>query len=82
MHQAVGIAVQAKRPVQLIWSPEEDIQHDFYRPASQARMQAGLDDQGLPVAWQTTIACPSILSKVRPNRSPSGRSIATGSTTR
>lgn len=72
VHQAVGIAVRAQRPVQLIWSREEDIQHDFYRPASLARMQAGLDDKGLPVAWQTTIACPSILSKVRPDNVKNG----------
>ena len=33
-------------PIKMIWSREEDMTHDFYRPISQARMQAGIDDVG------------------------------------
>jgi isoquinoline 1-oxidoreductase beta subunit len=48
-------------PVKMMWSREEDVQHDFYRPASIVRMKAGLDAQGKVVAMHTTIACPSIM---------------------
>ncbi|MGZ5685595.1 MAG: molybdopterin cofactor-binding domain-containing protein [Usitatibacter sp.] len=65
--QAVAIAKQFPgRPVKLIWSREEDMQHGFYRPASLVRMRAGLDAQGNMVAMHTTIACPSILALLRP----------------
>ena len=65
--QSVQIAKQFKgKPVKLIWSREEDMQHGFYRPASLVRMKAGLDAQGNVVAMKTTIACPSILALLRP----------------
>jgi isoquinoline 1-oxidoreductase beta subunit len=65
--QGVQIARQFKgRPVKLIWSREEDMQHGFYRPASMVRMRAGLDAQGKVVAMHTTVACPSILALLRP----------------
>ena len=55
--QAVRIALEAGgRPVQLVWPREEDITHDFYRPAGVALMQASLDAQGLPVGLQITSA--------------------------
>lgn len=40
-------------PVKMIWSREEDIQHDTYRTATVARLKAGLDNKSLPVAWET-----------------------------
>ncbi|MGZ5063408.1 MAG: molybdopterin cofactor-binding domain-containing protein [Usitatibacter sp.] len=65
--QSVAIAKQFPgRPVKLIWSREEDMQHGFYRPASRVRMKAGLDAQGNLVAMHTVIACPSILALLRP----------------
>ncbi|MEY4563269.1 MAG: hypothetical protein RLZZ618_2546 [Pseudomonadota bacterium] len=45
--QAVRIAVETNgRPVQLVWPREEDLAHDFYRPASVAVLKAGIDGQG------------------------------------
>jgi len=65
--QSVLIAKQFPgKPVKLIWSREEDMQHGFYRPASLVRMRAGLDAQGNVVAMHTVIACPSILALLRP----------------
>jgi isoquinoline 1-oxidoreductase beta subunit len=65
--QSVAIAKQfPNRPVKLIWSREEDMQHGFYRPASLVRMKAGLDAQGNMVAMHTVVACPSILALLRP----------------
>jgi isoquinoline 1-oxidoreductase beta subunit len=50
--QAVRIAKETSpAPVKLIWSREEDIQHDFYRPAVVGRYKAALADGGAPSAW-------------------------------
>lgn len=46
-------------PVQTIWSREEDMRHDFYRPAAVSRFSAGLDAQGRVVAWKNASAGPS-----------------------
>ncbi|MEP7297377.1 MAG: molybdopterin cofactor-binding domain-containing protein [Burkholderiales bacterium] len=55
--QAVRIAIETGgRPVQLVWPREEDITHDFYRPAGVAVMQASLDVQGLPTSLAITSA--------------------------
>jgi isoquinoline 1-oxidoreductase subunit beta len=55
--QAVRIAIETNgRPVQLVWSREEDIRHDFYRPAGVAVMQASLDAKGFPTALSITSA--------------------------
>ncbi|MGC1174795.1 molybdopterin cofactor-binding domain-containing protein [Polaromonas sp.] len=49
--QAVRVAMDcAGRPVQLIWSREEDMTHDFYRPMHVARLTAALDAQGSPAS--------------------------------
>lgn len=58
---AVKIAKAVGRPVQTIWSREEDMQHDYYRPTMMARMTAGLDGDGLPDAWHVRLAGNSII---------------------
>lgn len=51
--QATRIAMQAGgRPVQLILSREEDMRHDFYRPAQVARLEAAIDDAGAVTGWR------------------------------
>ena len=62
--EAVQLSVAAGAPVKLIWSREEDMQHDYYRPATLHVLQAGLDDSGQPLAWAHRIVGPSILSRV------------------
>jgi isoquinoline 1-oxidoreductase subunit beta len=55
--QAVRIAVECGgRPVQLVWSREEDLGHDFYRPAGAAVLRAALGEDGLPTALRITSA--------------------------
>ncbi|MFM7028209.1 MAG: molybdopterin cofactor-binding domain-containing protein [Chakrabartia sp.] len=49
--QAARIAKEMGQPVKMIWSREEDIQQDFYRPADISRFSAGLDAKGKPVSW-------------------------------
>jgi isoquinoline 1-oxidoreductase beta subunit len=60
--EAVETSKAIGAPVKVTWSREDDTQHDFYRPASYARMSGALDAQGWPVAWTTTVASPSIMN--------------------
>ncbi|HXL34303.1 MAG TPA: xanthine dehydrogenase family protein molybdopterin-binding subunit [Gemmatimonadales bacterium] len=62
--QAVQIAKQVTGPVQVLWSREEDIQHDMYRPYYYDRIAAGLDAQGMPVAWTHRVTGSSIMARV------------------
>ncbi|MFM2068555.1 MAG: hypothetical protein RLZZ584_3464, partial [Pseudomonadota bacterium] len=52
------------RPVQTVWSREQDMRHDFYRPATSARYEAGLDAQGRLVAWRSVSAGQSVVHQV------------------
>jgi isoquinoline 1-oxidoreductase beta subunit len=49
-------------PVKMLWTREEDTQHDLYRPASLIRLRAALDDAGNPTAWYSRVASTSIIS--------------------
>ncbi len=51
-----------KAPVQVTWSREDDMQHDYYRPASYVKLAAGLGADGNPVAFTARVACDSINS--------------------
>ena len=64
--RAVQIAQQVDGPVKVVWSREEDIQHDMYRPYFFDRISAGLDEKGMPVAWNHRFAGSSILSRWLP----------------
>lgn len=48
---AVRIAQRFNHPVKMIWSREQDIRQDFYRPATTARVIAGLSEDNMPVSW-------------------------------
>jgi isoquinoline 1-oxidoreductase beta subunit len=63
---AVRIAQHVSGPVKVIWSREEDIQHDMYRPAYYDRLSAGLDANGKPVAWIHRVAGSSVLARYAP----------------
>jgi isoquinoline 1-oxidoreductase beta subunit len=63
--QAAAIARDAGGvPVQTLWSREQDMTHDFYRPACVSRFKAGFDAAGKLVAWHNTSAGQTILPKV------------------
>ncbi len=61
VRQATSIAKQFPGvPIKLIWSREEDMAHDFYRPISQCRMSAGLDENGNLIGMQVRLSGQSI----------------------
>ena len=67
VRQAIAIAKQMPGvPVKMVWSREEDMQHDFYRPISQAKLSAGLDAAGNLVALQVRISGQSINALANP----------------
>jgi isoquinoline 1-oxidoreductase beta subunit len=51
VEEAVAIARATGEPVQVIWSRDDDLRHDFYRPVYAARLRAAVDPEGWPVAW-------------------------------
>ncbi|MBN3764429.1 molybdopterin cofactor-binding domain-containing protein [Burkholderia sp. Ac-20365] len=62
--QSVAIAREAEgRPVQTLWTRQQDMRHDFYRPACLSRFRAGLDAQGQLIAWHNTSVSQSIVAK-------------------
>jgi isoquinoline 1-oxidoreductase beta subunit len=63
---AVRVAQQVEGPVKLIWTREEDIQHDVYRPHYYDRISAALNAQGQPIAWMHRIVGPSIFARWAP----------------
>ena len=60
---AAGVAKQVAYPVKLIWTREEDIQHDFYRPYYYDRVAAGLDAQGRIVGWTHRVTGSSVTAR-------------------
>jgi isoquinoline 1-oxidoreductase beta subunit len=64
--RAVQIAMQVEGPVKVVWTREEDIQHDMYRPYWFDRFAAGLDAKGMPVAWSHRFAGSSVIARWLP----------------
>ena len=64
--QAVAFAKLAKGPVKFIWTREEDIQHDMYRPYYYDRLSAKLDNKGMPTAWFHRVTGSSIMARFAP----------------
>jgi isoquinoline 1-oxidoreductase beta subunit len=65
--QAAAIALAADgAPVQVIWTREEDMAHDMYRPAALARLSAAMDAQGKVLAWENKSASGSVIHQIVP----------------
>jgi isoquinoline 1-oxidoreductase beta subunit len=74
VHQAVAIAKEFPGvPVKLIWSREEDMAHDFYRPISQCKMAAGLDADGNLVGLSVRVSGQSINAWLSPGQIKDGK---------
>jgi len=70
--EAVELSKAVSAPVQVTWSREDDMQHDFYRPATFTKLTGGLDSEGWPVAWKCRVVGPSIMSRFFPGSVKNG----------
>jgi isoquinoline 1-oxidoreductase beta subunit len=70
--QAVQLAKVAKGPLKVVWTREEDVQHDMFRPYYVDRLSARLDDKGMPVAWFHRVTGSSIMARFAPNNVKDG----------
>jgi len=62
-------------PVKMIWSRQEDITHDFYRPMVAARLTAGFDREGHLTAWRVRVCGASIAARLAPQWLRDGQDI-------
>jgi isoquinoline 1-oxidoreductase beta subunit len=72
--EAAQIARHVSSPVQLVWTREDDMTHDFYRPAGMRRMRGSLDSQGNVIAWSDYLVDTAIDAQWAPpdKRKPNG----------
>jgi len=61
---AVETAKAVGKPVKVIWSREDDMHHDYYRPITYIRLQAAFDASNNPIAWKERIVQPSLLKRL------------------
>jgi isoquinoline 1-oxidoreductase subunit beta len=72
IQEALETSKAVGAPVKVVWSREDDVQHDLYRPVSYHAFHAGLDGSGQPVAWTHRIVAPSIMARVFPQTIKNG----------
>jgi isoquinoline 1-oxidoreductase beta subunit len=72
VRQATEISKAVKAPVKLVWTREDDMQHDFYRPIARNTLRADLGKDGKMLAWRYKIVSPSILLRSGPARVKNG----------
>jgi len=63
---AVLLSKAVGKPVKVVWTREDDMQHDYYRPATYNKMSAGIDANGKPVFWEHRVVNPSIMAPIAP----------------
>jgi isoquinoline 1-oxidoreductase subunit beta len=73
--EVAQIAKIVGKPVQLVWTREDDMTHDFYRPATCHRMQGAVDAKGRPAAWFHTMASTSIRGYWDPKAAPESQEV-------
>jgi isoquinoline 1-oxidoreductase beta subunit len=65
--EAVEVSKAAGRPVHVIWTREDDMQHDYYRPVTYLRYWAALDQSGMPVGWKARMVQASLFARFDPH---------------
>jgi isoquinoline 1-oxidoreductase beta subunit len=63
---AAGFAKQTPYPLKVLWTREEDVQHDIYRPYYYDRVAAGLDSTGKLVGWTHRVTGSSVMARWAP----------------
>jgi isoquinoline 1-oxidoreductase beta subunit len=63
---AVETSKAVGKPVKVVWSREDDIQHDYYRPVTYVRMWGAVDASGKPVAFMQRMVQQSLLKRIGP----------------
>ena len=64
--EALLLSKAAQAPVQVVWTREDDMRHDFYRTMSHHAMQGAVDAKGMLILWKHRVVAPSIMSRVFP----------------
>ena len=67
VYEVAQIVARMQQPVKLVWSREDDMRHDFYRPVMKARLSASLDGNGDVESYTHQIVAPSINQKIMPH---------------
>ncbi len=70
--EAVILSKALGKPVKVLWTREEDIKYDAFRPPTSHRIEAGLDAQGRLVGWSHKVVCPSLLKDIEPKAIKNG----------
>lgn len=68
--EAAILSQQVQRPVKVLWTREDDIGHDYFRPSSLHRVKAGVDENGKIVAWHHKVASHSRATYLERDGSP------------
>jgi isoquinoline 1-oxidoreductase beta subunit len=72
VEEAVEISQAVGKPIKLIWTREEDIKNDFYRPGNSCIIRGGIDQKGNLVAWSQRIAVQSVFAHFAPQMIKNG----------
>ncbi|MEY3218922.1 MAG: hypothetical protein RIT27_279 [Pseudomonadota bacterium] len=72
VRDALEISKAIDAPVKVIWTREQDMQHDFYRPISYQKLRAFINKDNELIGWQQRIASPSIMARAMPDRLKDG----------
>jgi isoquinoline 1-oxidoreductase beta subunit len=72
VEEAVPISKAVGKAVKVIWTREEDIRHDFFRPGNACRIEGALNGSGQITAWSHRVVVPSIFARVFPQMMEKG----------
>jgi isoquinoline 1-oxidoreductase beta subunit len=68
--EAALVGQKVQRPVMVMWTREDDLQHDFYRPCAAHRFAASLGSDGFPEAWRQRFSTPAIAASLSGSNQP------------
>lgn len=69
---AILISKILQRPAKVMWTREDDLANEYFRPGSLHKLKAGMDESGKPVAWAHKVACDSVMTSFMPETAETG----------